>query len=393
MSIPQYTVFITPLKNDTEYSSTIYEATDLVKAAGITAIKQEIDSGNYDIGLYTYADLTITFINYSGKFNPETDSSSVFPHARDRAKVEVKFTDTDAATTVVFKGIVNDEGTFQDLQNQTIRFRVLSQDSILRKTKVAGGLLDNGMLFSVAIKNLLNRPAITAVLDYDAAKINVGLDKTIDDVTSFSNQDTQVVLEALLNASFSVFSIDSTNDMVVSDRDVKAGGALELFGGGDPGGRDNIISIRKFNDGLHRAFNTVTINDATATDETYVTRYGARIKKFTMAFITTGATEASIAATILAGFKVPKKELEVVVPVDTGKSVEVLDPVTVNFSKQYTQWKGQSRVPLAGSAIAGTDVVPASGGGVRIYPSTAWKVTGIAHNPKTFTSTLRLREV
>lgn len=391
MSISYHQVLITPLKKENEYGTEV-DVTDSLAFGGIGRVSQTIDAGNYDIGLYTYADLTLTFINYDGRFNNNFHSSSMFYYTRDRARVTVKFFDTAGIESAVFKGIINDEATRQDLRKDTVKIKVLSRDSILRKTKVAGGLITNGTLLSGAIKALLNRAVITNVITYDESLISVAIDYAIDDASVFSDKDTRTVLEELLNASGSVFRINNDDKMVVSPRAVTVKAALALYGGGDALQQDNIIEIKNFNDGLHRSYNTVTINEQTASSSFYIERYGSSIKSFSFDSITSTANAAQTAEHLLGEFQKPKNELEVIVPVDTAKDAEILDPVTVKFVKKAIPYK-TNRVPIAGVAIAGSDYVPYSSGGIVIDDNKTWKITAISQDTKKFLATLRLREV
>lgn len=390
MTISYYQVFITPLKTNSTYGDPI-DVSDYVIAKSFNKIKQSIDAGSYDIGIYTYSDLALTFANYDGSFNDETDSASMFPFTRDRAKVQVKYIDESAGTNIVYDGLINDEATLQDFEKDTVKVRVLSLDSIFRKVKVAGGLINNSSSFSTAIKAVLNRPSITAVLGYDAGKVSVGYDGTIDDSTPFSQKDSRTVLELLLNASGSVFYIDSSGDMVVQDRSVLLKSALELFGAGDPYQRDNITKINNYNNGLQRTFNTVTVNDNTSTDDTYVDRYGIGLKTYNFDFVTSSVTATAIADYYVGQFKTPKAELVVHVKTEIAKSVGILDPVTIDYRKRHKAYP-RSKVPIAGSTVAGVDKSPFIIGGVKITPNKTWKVIGIEHNTKTFTTALRLRE-
>ena len=113
MSISNIKVKVTPLKTELEYGDEI-DITDYVLANTIGSVDEKIDSGNYDIGLYTYADLTITLANYDGRFNDDTYSSSIFYYTRDRALIVVEFYDTNNTTVALFKGLINDEATIQD---------------------------------------------------------------------------------------------------------------------------------------------------------------------------------------------------------------------------------------------------------------------------------------
>jgi len=393
MAISIFSVKLIPLIKENTYGDSI-DITDFVIDNGIGSIKEQIDSGEYDIGLYTYASISLKLANFDGRFNSEAQSGTLFCYSRDRAKVEIIFiNEKEDPEKIVFRGIINDEGTKQDFNESTITIKVLSQDSILRKTSVSGGLLDNGMTFSIAIKTLLNRPSITNVLIYNDAKINVGLDLIIDDVTAFNDKDSRVVLEELLNASLSVFYVDDSNTMVVSSRTVTNIPPLDLFGGGDLLDRNNAIIINKYNDGLQRTFNTITINTQTSIDQIFIDRYGTRIKQIDFDFITNLATASEIADFILIEFRNPKREMELTTTVDTIKDLRQLDPITVSWQKLYQKWEGINRIPVAGVAIAGEDLVPYSAGGITINENIIWKVTGITKNPNTFLTKIRLREV
>ncbi len=420
MSIAFYTILVTPLKTNTTYGTQV-DISDFVIANNFKKIKQSIDSGSYDIGIYTYADLNLTLVNYDGRFNDETDSASMFYFTRDRAKVQVKYTNEAGSQTTIYDGLINDEATLQDFENDTVKIRVLSLDSIFRKVKVSGGLINDGSLFSDAIKALLNRPSITSILGYDATKISVGYDGSINDAVPFSEKDSREVLERLLNASGSVFYIDNSGDMVVKDRSVTtfslvytdltddlgvvleddqgdalqsatfSGELLELFGAGDPFQRDNITKIKNYNNGLQRTFNTVTVNEQTATDSTFVNRYGIGLKTYNFDFITNSATATAIAEYYVGQFKVPKPELEVFVKTDVANGINILDPVSIDYRKRHKSYKG-NKIPLAGSSIAGSEKTPYIVGGIKITPNKTWKVIGIEYDTKTFLTALRLRQ-
>jgi hypothetical protein len=391
MTIAYSEILITPLNDEDNYGNT-FDATDYLKSGTIGNVSQTIDKGNYDIGLFTYADLNITLINFDGRFNDNTKSSSMFYYTRDRALVEVNYYDNDNNKYLIFSGIINDEATQQDLINDTVKLKVLSRDSIIRKTKVSGGLIKNGDSFLQAINIILGQPKIQNVLNYNPSNITVGYNNVIDNAEQFTDQNTRTVLDALLNASGSVFRVDKNNNMIVSPRVVTSKPALELYGGGNLLQQNNIIKIQKFNDGLQRTFNTFVINKITSEDKGYIDRFGVDIKNYTFDFITQETTSQEIGAYLLNEFKDPKNEVEITVPTNTAKDSEILDPVTVSLKKNAIGWEDK-RVPIAGVAIAGSDYVPYSSGGTIFNNNKNWKITGIIQDTKKLETTLRLREV
>ena len=199
-------------------------------------------------------------------------------------------------------------------------------------------------------------------MNYINTNITVGYNNVIDNAEQFTDQNTRTVLDALLNASGSVFRVDKNNNMIVSPRVVTSKPALALYGGGNLLQQNNIIKMQNFNDGLQRTFNTFVINKITSQDQGYINRYGAEIKNFTFDFITQETTSQGIGAYLLNEFKDPKNEVEITVPTNTAKDSEILDPVTVSLKKNAIGWEDK-RVPIAGVAIAGSDYVPYSSGG------------------------------
>jgi len=391
MSIPYYQVLVTPLKNINTYGTQI-DITEYVLNSNFGKIKKQIDFGNYDIGIYTYSDLAISVVNFDGKFNDETDSASYFYFTRDRAKVKIIYVDESATENTLYEGLINDQATTQNLEKDEVTFRVLSLDSIFNKIKISGGLINGGNSFSTAIKAILNRPGVTSVLGYDESKVNVAYDGAVDDPIPFSEKDSRTVLEQLLNASGSVFYIDSDNDMVVKNRSISATPVLNLYGSGDPFQRDNIVKIDKYNNGLQRTFNTITINDTTSTEDIYVDRYGIGLKTYKFDFIQNAVTDKNIADYYLNQFKVPKRELEVTVKSEVAKDANILDSVTIDSRKRYKPYF-TNKIPLAGSSVAGSEKVPHSLGGLVITPNIIFKIIGIEYDIKTLLTVLKLREV
>lgn len=411
-----YQVFLTPLVKLNVYGNQI-DITDYVLLNSFKRIVKSIDNGDYDIGVYTYADLSLTLSNVSRIFNDENDSSSIFCFSRDKAKIQIKYVDEANGANIVYDGLINDEATQQDFSKDQIKFRVLSLDSIFRKVKVLGGLINDDSLFSTALKDLLNRPDITAVLGYNPDKITVGLDATIDNAATFSQLDSRTVLQSLLSASGSVFFIDNDNEMVIKNRDplssvdyllqedggkllnedgsfieLEGKSTLKLYGSGDPYQRDNIVKVQKYNNGLQRTFNTVTVNDSVASDEAFVERYGIGSKDFTFDFILNPTTALAIASYYVGEFKQPKFELEVQVKSEVTKDTSILDKVIVDYKKTYAKYKKQ-KIPIAGSCKAGEVYAPYITNGSSINSNIIWKVTAINYDTKNFLTTLRLRQI
>ena len=390
-----YRVLITPLVSEGVYGTTVdvtqdIDMTDLIKSFG--NLKQEIDNGDYDIGIFTFGNLTMNAINFRKKFSDHTEALSIFPFSRDKAKVEIQYRDKDANQITRFKGLINDDATRLDIKRDIVRFKILSQDSIFRQVNIPSGAIVAGDLFSTAIKKILNVPAITDTINFSAANINVNLDIAIDDGEVFSDTVVKDSLDQLLLASNSILFIDSDDNIIVKERSENLP-LFALFGGGDAHGRENILSIKNFNNGTHRVFNSVKVGDTeVTTDSAWVTETGFRQKTFSFDFITTASKEKQIADRISNHFRVPKMELELVVKTEAVKQIRLLDLVRVAFDWKATPDPEDDRLPMYGVAQYGTAHYARTTGSFRITQNISWKVYGISENAKNFTTTLKIRQ-
>jgi len=389
-----YRVLFTPLRGANIYGDTVdvtadIDLTDFIKSLG--TIKREIDNGDYDIGIFTFGDITLSAINFNRKFNTPDDAKSIFKWRRDRCKVEIIFYDEDGNSSTRFKGLINDDATRLDFDKSLVRFKVLSLDSIFRQVSVETGAIVSGDLFSTAIKKILNVPEITSTLTYSAANVDVDLDLAIDDGEVFSAIPVKEALDNLLIASNSILFVDNADTIYVKARRESVT-QFNLYGGGDIYGRENVIAVKEYNNGIQRAFSSIKINDNTvATSAAYVAEYGFRQKDFTIDFVNTISKEEQIAATILEEFKVPKPELEIEVFSHAVEGIELLDMVSLSVDYRIAPIDS-SDIPLRGAAQRGAALRPRTIGAYRILPKVKWKVVSIEEDPSKFTTTLKLRQ-
>jgi hypothetical protein len=399
MSRVRYRVYMTPVADieDGSYGTEI-EVSDRVDASGIGSITKSIDAGDYDIGVYTYSDLTLRCYNHNGYFNDPGDRRSIFPVTRNRCKVRVDLIDMDSdgdeTPFITYQGLINEEATRWNVETDQIEFKVLSRDSVIRNTKVSAGTIADGSLASTAISQILNVPSITAVLNYNVSDINVDLDFTIDDGSEFDNQSTRDVLNQLLLATNSVLLINESGDMIVSSRDENETDITYLYGHSDTYGRENIIKILNYNTGMHRMFTACKINDTEDEQADISATFGYRLKTISMPFVTDAGTEATIAERLSSRFSVPKMECQVVVSMEVSRSLDLLDRVSIDFPLRARPIEG-AFLPVVGvTAIGDTDQpLPDTFGSFRMAPNIGWKMIEIVDDPKNFVSTLKLRQI
>lgn len=389
-------VLFTPLIYENVYGDAVdvtqdIDITDFISSIG--TIRQEIDNGDDDFGIFTFGNISLTAINHHGKFNDQNwNGISIFPYRRDRTKVEIEFRDKENAASTRFVGLINDDATRHNLRDDTVSFTVLSLDSILRQVRVSPGSIVDGDLFSLAIKKVLNVPDITATIDYSAANVSVDLDLTIDSGETFSNKTASEALNDLLLASNSILYVDFGGTVYVKPR-TESATIFYLHGRGDPYGRNSILEITDYNDGLQRAFSSIKLSDQTTrTSDAWVTAYGFRQKSVSFDFITDTDKEEQIGDRLLREFVVPKAELKVKVRSEDVAGIELLDLVSVNYPRMIFPDAEYGEIPMFGTAEFGTARFPVEYGSFEIDANIKWKVIGIDNQPEAFTTTLKLRQ-
>ena len=404
----RYSVYFTPLSDaDASLYGPEIDVSEKIFIDGIANISRSIDAGDYDVGVFTFQELNLKGFNYNGYFNDENDVRSIFKTTRDRCKVRVVFFRSVPVRnrqgtilseveeeTVTFRGLLNEEATRADIVTESISFKVLSRDSVLRTTKVQGGTIGNGMLTSVAIENILSQPRIQAVLTIDPININPPLDFTIDDATRFNNKTVKDALDELMLATNSVLLIDDAGVVTIRDRsDNTLTDSLNLYGKSDEQGRENIIDITAYNTGRQRMFTAVKVNDTEVNNAVFVAAFGYRQKQTSLDWITDDVKEAEVAGRLVDEFKFPKIELNVKVSTDLTRSVSLLDPVSINYPLRVKPIEDKF-FPVVGSAIV-DDVMtplPYTFGAIEIKPRVSFKIIGIDDNPNEFTTILKLRQ-
>ena len=388
----QYKIYITPRVSEFVYGSEIEISAEILQT-GVKTMKKNIDSGDFEVGIYSYGDITIKAINKDGYLGDEMDARSIFAYSRDQAKVRVVYVDSDGESTR-FKGLINEEATKEDFEKEEISFKILSLDSVLRTLRVPGGLISNGILASSALGSILDRSKITSVLNYNVANINPANDITIDDGSDFDNNTTKQAINKLLLATNSVFVIDSSDNMVVKSRiNDTVTSALSLYGPYDQYVRQNLLAVKKYNRGMHRTFTSITVNSTNETDIPFSLDYGYRQKTISLGFITNVETESDIATKLVNEFKNPRVELEVEVETSLVKDFDLLRTVSINYPLRVKRFEG-SFLPIVGDTkIGDTEAkLPYKFGNNTISPDMAFKIIEISENPKRFTTTLKLRQ-
>jgi hypothetical protein len=340
------------------------DISDYVIDTQLGSISRRLDAYDTSIGIFRYSNLNIGCENKNGFFN---DTGDFFTYKRDLAKVEVIFYDKGGTSFTNYEGVVNEAGTRTGINNNIINFLVTARETILSKVK-ATPTISPGESFSSVIKKILNRSEITAVMGYDANKINVDYDGTIDVTAPLTQIPTKDSLDMLLQASNSIFYVDSSGDMVVSSRSATSN-IVTFYGAQDIFGRENIIQLYNYTGGYHRVYNRIIINDTErAVDSTSEAFYGTKPVEYVFEFITTAATETAIANAIISEFKDRKKECAIKVTSSEIRNINILDQVIL-------------------------DLVQTNYNNIDITTDQTWKIMGLTEYPSNYTADIHLREI
>lgn len=391
----RYSVYCTPKLSATVYGTEI-EITDYVLSSGLKTITKSIDSEDYDVGTFTYDDIEIKLHNVNGKFNEYTDLRSIFTFKRDLAKFRVMI-ERDGSTDVIsYQGLLNEEATKFDVSKEEISFRILSYDSVIRKTMISGGSIGNGLSFSNAFIAIFNDTTIASVLTLAPGDISLPYNGTVDDGAWFDNKSARDGINGLLQASGAVMLVDSNGNVTIQDRTQNlATDILNLYGPFDIKRRQNVIQLKDYNTGLHRMYNSVTVNTTESNNNDYVSTFGFKGKTFDLGFITDPAQELLIADTILDEFKAPKVECVVEIPLNVSQGIDLLDRVSIDWPLRITPYAAGVFMPIVGATKIGEAAMPLPNkyGSIAIEPRIAFKVIEIQEDPVKFSAFLKLRQI
>lgn len=254
-----YQVFVTPLKSQGVYGAEI-EISDWVVADNIGTITRSIDSTDYDIGIYTFNDVTLVCDASDGYLADQTDSRSIFQFQRNAAKIRIVFL-KDGVALSTFYGIINEDGSTMDDTSETVSLTIMGVDSILQTAVIGKGVISDGLTFQQVFIAILNS-AVNGVLNIHPANINPTYNGTIDVGSSFDNKSAKDALDSLLLPSNSILWVDSSQNVYVQPRSNTDNKPLYLYGRGDLLDRENIIQIANWNNGLQRTFNSIQVTGA-----------------------------------------------------------------------------------------------------------------------------------
>lgn len=363
---------------------------------GIGSIKYELDSGDYEVGLFVANSVKISLDNSAGKFSDVDDTRSYWAGFESRNlskfKIEAGYLDEndEKVAATPFEGYLEERSLSSD-ENDTIGVTILSRDSIFKTVDVVAGTLSSAILSSEAIYILCNRGEITDYVTVDSANINPSNDVVLDAPSSLNGAKLDSALNEIMLLTGSVLYVDSDGNMIVTSRNNSPKIKHQFYRNSMTGQKDNIYGISNINNGRQRVKNYWTWSGGSVSAFSashHLKRYGVTRKSIGSSSVTSNAVRQSILDDQLAEWQFPKKELEIETDYIPGV-LSFFDTVTVDVSPRLSR---NDDLAISGHAISGSARSVDYSTGLSIDKNLGFKVLSIEHNLREAKTKLKLRE-
>lgn len=405
----RWRVYIKPFDIDGSYLSYI-DVTDDVAFESVGNITQNLDSADFDVGIFRNSAILIKLRNDHGRYSDIDVEQSIFRYKRSGSLLKITYAiemeaplcgvallgDSyldDGEEHEIFIGLLNDESLAMDIDQQVVNFQALGRDSILDRMKVPIGSLANGDLISAVIYDCLNDTDLTALLTLSVANITVSTDVAVSDVSKFENKTVKAVLDELLLAGNSVLYVkDGT--IYVKPRTATAAVQAAFYGQASNLGAENVSTIKAIKNGLSRTFNLWAWKDTAlyAEETTSSGKYGIRRKELSYDWMTNNTHRQTILTNLKGEFGLPKIEFDLFTPLSIDSlDLDLLDRVTIDYPTVYIE--GEVEFPICGIAICGDAVLPKALWSFTIDSSTPFKIIGKDIDIKKSEIKFKLREI
>jgi len=404
-----FRVYINP-KDDFGAFTGYQEVTEDVIDDSLSKIAQQIDSDEYNVGVFNYNSFSVKLRNDHGKYSDVEVIQSIFRERRGGSKVQVRWQVQDhrsicgvaiagkckiSPEIIVYDGLLNDDASRLDIDDQIITFKVLNSDSVFDEVETPFSDLNIGDLFSEAILTVLDQSDITKIMTVSASNINVGLDVAIDAVADLENTTVKEALDILLFGSNSVMYLRD-NIIYIKSRDGGATVQKTFIGQASNDGIEDIQKLSSISTGRNKVFNFWTWKDTTlsARDTASISANGLRKKEISFSTITNTTKRQSILDAQRDQFMDLKQEFKLTTFLTyENLGLNMLDRVSVDYPTVVSEGNPGSGVPVYGLAVYGEAVYPNEESSITIDKDTPYKIMGINIEKKNQLITFRLKEI
>lgn len=386
------------------------EVTQDIDFGSMGSIDQTIDNDRFQVGLFNFNSFGIKLRNEHGLYSDVTELSSIFRFRRGGCpfkltwQIEDEFPECGVAIcgkaklspeVDVLVGVLNDEATTLNLQDQRISFTVLTADAVFDAVETPHASISVSDLYSDTLLLVLNQSEITELLTVDVANINVGLDLAMDVVSEFENTTVKEALDKLLFQSNSVLYIEDET-VFIKNRDGGLVSEHTFFGQGSETGIEDVVNIGTISTGLNNVFNFWTWSDTTlkSQDATSISANGIRKKSIEFDEITDSGKRQQVLDEQKTQFSSKKQEFNLTSFVSYETlALGLLARVNVDYPTVYYTATYGGIFPVYGVARYGKAVYPLSETSMTIDVATNFKIMGISILTKEQNIVFKLKEI
>lgn len=406
-----FKVYIKPFDVSGNYQDDFIDiSSDVLK---ITDIKEDLDSTDYDVGVFRINKLKITVRNDHGRFSAPPNDRSILNFKTKDTLVKVTWNYRAEPLCVgffkagqcgptgteveVFKGVISELTAASDIEEQNINFDVLSFTSLFDQVNAPFSDITNGDSFSDVFYTLLNQSKITDLLTVDPSNINPGLDQAIDDKSPMEEKTVKELFSkgtSLLLLSQSVLTTEN-DTITIKTRDPSNDLKYSFYGPASELGKENIIDIKEYKDGVNLVRNYWTWNDTSlvAQDTTSVSKLGIQKKEISSEILTNTTKRQNLLDALRDDFSAEKKELTLVAPLTYDVlDLNLLDRVNIDYPTIYFP-ADDNPLPRWGSVKWGEFRWPIGSFELTLSPSTEFKIIARKVKTKDETIEFKLKEI
>lgn len=402
--------YLSVLEEGNIYSDFV-EITNDVLESSVGNLKQMLASNEYDIGSIKFNKIKINLRNEKARYSEANNPLSIFNVKRDESIIRIDWDRNEdtiwcgnfpcglsylSAPITVYKGLLEDNSSKFDVEEQIQSFNFLGMESIIGKLQVPFSSLSVLDDAETTIFNILNQPQITKFFTVDQSNISVATNFTPDDIASLENKKSLEALDEILFLAGAVLYIKD-DTIFVTTRLESATSKFTFYGPSSDLGIENLHDVSSYTLGLNRTFNFWKWKDSTVTQSftDSIERYGFRDKEVTSELITNPVTQSAILNALLNEFGFPKVELDITVPMYSPivNDIFLLDKINVDYPADYRGNEDDKLPATYGTAVYGTDSYIQANSSLIIDVSINWKVLNRNINVKQHTITFKIREV
>lgn len=402
----QIRCYINPFDDSGNYTGWVDVSAD-VKLDSIGSFTSSLDGSDFDVGIFTFGNITININNASGKYSDVDDIRSIFRYRRGGSKVKITWQkgDNDAVCNFstcgeiypyyelnVVEGLLNDESLTTDLRLADNSFKLLSYASIFDSVEAPYSSLTNGDTVLEILTVLLAESDITKTITIDSANINPNLNAVIDDVSGYEDSSVKDIIDDMLLISNSVLYFEE-DTLFIGPRTPTTTVQQTFYGQASKLGIEDMQKVDKIRSGLSRTFNLWKWEDTTlsARSQTSIDDHGLRINDLNIDAITNNTTRQAILNSYSGEFFEPKREFKFTTTLDV-ENRNNLDRVNFDYPTPYYTTEGVE-IPLYTKAVYGVSKYPFGEYSLELGVLEFFKVISIGIDLKKGLITYGVREI